>query len=946
MFTHPYSIYIDKRPLRIAFLVDPSPDSIEMVDQIISYNRGLWGGRFNPIILTDGNTFEDQWWEFLRDIDPDIIKPLVPLSTELIERFEKFLSPLTIEKFREDDRSNLEPWVNISITPASIDSNSPNIYKDLILLGEPVLGTFNVDEMDDDTEKLFVRCNFGVSMSNQWADGWNAFNIPTSLEAALSRGEVPSEIHEGFREKALDKRGIPFSKEAFSKNSTQYPGKWAIVDKQNNLIHYVERRNGKLQVQPYGQSTDHTPNKIEKKIHLVADRSGLADALLELVQTQNIIYRDQICAFPNTEQDIQNGWQSHFEVIIGDTLQDIVYFWNRPWLLGRWRRKYMNQLWLPTILATDPTMEEALCSWINRNAWKQNNNSKTVQFVSFSIEERELRNINSKFQRKLNAFTYVKYHAEPQIPALASEHLLFFLDENPLSSRDSSIETCRAQGTQDILELTEPNGLDQHDMNGHWMADFYIEFTHDAGKNQDDVIRRMYRNSGFWKLPNRNHLTYNMFNTFSRIRQNGFPSALMKRGEKVLRLTLESPESVVASLFYSNNRFVYEDRDPRVQVAIAPYYHSELSDKGKYLQGVLDLFGDLTFAYEVVRNPYWRAMFDSLSKNTGAEQNAEESIANKLIKLINRSGPLTSANRDAIESLAKQAVNLAQNLTLKQKEVPFKTFITETQRQKEKNIDNALLTSDQYGVDLLFQLCDSREVLAFANRQHQMDIVDFGFRPEDVKDALLQLTRRNIIQIGIRSQCPSCGMTNWYHVDDIGQQLTCQGCRISFSFHPELTWQYRLNSLVHAAYTLHGITPVILVLGQLLDESRLSFLFSPNLNLLARPQDELSEKLKTVAEVDIACIQDGKFIIGEVKQAMSLFRKKDFEDMAEIAEKVKPDIVLFSCLDSQEPSGSIARHIESVQHRLNPLEIDVKWYGLQCLDYCDGVLISKRLRLF
>ena len=58
----------------------------------------------------------------------------------------------------------------------------------------------------------------------------------------------------------------------------------------------------------------------------------------------------------------------------------------------------------------------------------------------------------------------------------------------------------------------------------------------------------------------------------------------------------------------------------------------------------------------------------------------------------------------------------------------------------------------------------------------------FGFRPEDMKNALSQLTEKNIIQIGVKPQCPNCGMTNWYHVDDIGQQLICQGCRIPFSF--------------------------------------------------------------------------------------------------------------------------------------------------------------------
>ena len=937
MFTHPYSIYIDKRPMRIAFLVDPSPGSIEKVDQIIKYNRGLWGGRYNPIILTDGNTIEDKWWKFLRDVDPDIIKPLVPLSIGLIERFEKFLSPLTIEEFREDTQPDLVTKVNTRITPAGIDNNSPNVYKDLMLFREPVLGTFNVDEMDDDMEKLFIHRNFGISMGTGWGTGSDAFNIPLSLEATLLSGKVPSEVHEGFKEKELEKKGIPFSKEVFSKNSTRYPGKWAIIDRENNQIHYVERRNGSLLVQPYSRSTNQAVNEIERKTYLVTDRENLAEALLELSQVQNVVYQDQICAFPNTERELEKTSLDWFEVIVGDTLQDVVHFWNRPWLLGRWKRRYMNQMWLSTTLATDPIMEDALCSWIDGNTWKENGNPKTVDFVSFSAEDGDLENIASKFKRTLGAFTHAKHYTDPQIPNLVSEHLFFFLKENPLSSRDSSIETRKAQGNQNILELTEPNGLDQYDLNGNWMADFYIEFTHEVDRDQNDVIRKMDQNSGFWKLPNRNHLAFNMCDKFSRIRRSGFPSVLVRRGEKVLRFTLENPESVVGSLFYSDNCFMYEDSDPRVQVATTPYYRSDISDKGKYLKGVLELFGNLTFAYEIFRNPYWREMFDLLSKNTRAEQGAEEAVANKIRKLINRSGPLTSAQQDAIESLAKQAVNLARNLTLKQKESSFKKFITEAQKQREKNVNNVLLANDQYGTDFLFQLFDSSEVLAFANKQHEMDIVDFGFRPKDVKEALLQLTQRNIIQIGVRPRCTSCGMANWYHVDDIGQQLICQGCRVPFPLHPELTWHYRLNSLVHAAYAVHGTTPLVLVLGQLLNESRTSFFFSPNLELFVRPQDESSERLKPIAEVDIACIQDGKFIIGEVKQSMSLFKKADFDKMAEIAQKTKPDIVLFSSMDSDEPTRLITKNIERIQSELSPLEIDVQWYELKALDYSYSV---------
>ena len=47
-------------------------------------------------------------------------------------------------------------------------------------------------------------------------------------------------------------------------------------------------------------------------------------------------------------------------------------------------------------------------------------------------------------------------------------------------------------------------------------------------------------------------------------------------------------------------------------------------------------------------------MFDILSKNTNAEQNAQVSVANKIRKLIDGSEPLTSNNQNSIEALAAQ----------------------------------------------------------------------------------------------------------------------------------------------------------------------------------------------------------------------------------------------------------------------------------------------------
>src|SRR3990167_846117 len=96
MEVSPYSIYIDKRPLRIAFLVNPEAD-LKWFDRIFKFNQEKWGGRFNPVILTNGKTIEEQEWKFLREYDPDIIKSLVPLDNELRKKIHIFLSPFKLE---------------------------------------------------------------------------------------------------------------------------------------------------------------------------------------------------------------------------------------------------------------------------------------------------------------------------------------------------------------------------------------------------------------------------------------------------------------------------------------------------------------------------------------------------------------------------------------------------------------------------------------------------------------------------------------------------------------------------------------------------------------------------------------------------------------------------------------------------------------------------------
>ena len=893
--------------MRIAFLVDPESTSLEEIDQIIDYNRSLWGGRFNPIILTDGRDIDPKWWEFLREIDPDVIKPLVRLDDRLVEKIENFLSPLVIEKFRDDPQSTLSMRINTRNAPAGIDINLLNFPAMWTLHGGPTLGVFNLDEMDDDIGKHFVLRNFGTyELTNTRFHIGGTFSVPYSLEGALERGDVPAEVHEGFKI-----AGVPLSNEVFSKKSVLRPGDWAIIDKENKQIQYVRHLSNGLSIQPQTRSFGNEFSEVSKTVYLITDRESLATVLLELVRTPEIVFRDQICALPNTEREVEvNTLINYFNVVVGDELEDIVYFWNRPLAVEKFKRQFMNQIWLPKTVATDRDMEEALYAWFRRATHLYGNDRSILRFVSFSTEKRELEDIANRFREQFHAHNLAVRTAaicfeEPQIPNFSADGSFF-------GHIGDGMDIHRAQGNEEILELAEPKGIAPRDGDGHWMADFYIEFVHDKYENRKEV-GKMARRRLFWRLPNRNHLALDMFNIPSRIRRNGFPSVMMQIGENVLRLRLSDVDSVVASLFCRANYPAHES-DPRTQLATAPYYLAETSDKGKYLHGVLELFGSLSYACKVLRNAYWRSIFDAFSKNINAEKHAQEAIANKLRKLIVQSEPLAE-NSDAIESLSKTVVNELKKLDLKQKEFPLEKFMQEAEHWWKNEV----------------------KAMSEFEGESEMNMADLGFGEEDVKRKLGQLTQRDIIQIGVKPRCPTCGMTHWYHVDDIEQHLTCQGCRMEFSLDPNLPWYYRLNGLVHAAHARHGVTPEVLVLGQLFDENRTSFFFSPNLDLLVVPQNTSSHRLERVAEVDIACVQDGKFIIGEVKQSMDLFKPKDFDTMAEIAKRAKPDVVLFSCMGSPRLKKSILKHIERIEAELRPLGIEVTWYELKPMDYAATV---------
>ena len=135
-----------------------------------------------------------------------------------------------------------------------------------------------------------------------------------------------------------------------------------------------------------------------------------------------------------------------------------------------------------------------------------------------------------------------------------------------------------------------------------------------------------------------------------------------------------------------------------------------------------------------------------------------------------------------------------------------------------------------------------------------------------------------------------------------------------------------LLSLVRQGIFTHGLVPVVLVLGQLLEDARSSFFFVPSMDLYKQISVEPIDYEK-LTDSDIVCIKDGNLVIGEIKQSQDRFTEKQMMDLAKIAESIEADVLLFSSLD-KIPNKHTTGMIDKVKEKLKDTKVQVGWYQL------------------
>lgn len=593
-------------------------------------------------------------------------------------------------------------------------------------------------------------------------------------------------------------------------------------------------------------------------------------------------------------------------VYIGDTINSHVNFWNSSLRVDSFHQEFLHKLFLPYDLVFNDSFLESFLKWIERYADMNNENCSKIKFEIADLSEEQIFSINSQLEKFSRRYSVEKsspieipqglnsctYNCPPLNESFWGVRSKFEPPQpvelhNLLKERVSTITTQRP--TNNIAETNE-----------YYVTDIYVQ----EFEQQSILTRFPKRLKSMSKLI----VPHNL----SKINFSHNVSCLRRYGDKALKIYLPDDEEIFDKLLKDQQYNRLEDRITKIKT----------SDKGLYLKGLVGIFDDFVNLQDYLGNIYWDKIFKILSGTPDKREYANwRDLKNKLEKHVLEVDNKFLHSEEGVNYLASLVVHSAKSYNENIKGLSYETLKCEAEnllREFEKTEDYKELISDD---------------------------AEMFFCETTLKNSINNLLEKNILQLGINVKCNRCGTFQWYSIDKLNSKFKCPNCDENISILAEQQWRYKLNTIVSTAYR-NDIVPVALALNQLLRTASQSFMFTPSRELYLNNNDK-----NPFTDLDIICIVDGEFIIGEVKKSQSNFKSGDFEKLVHIAKILKPDKVVLSALDITSENkviktlsdGFNKMYEELKKHNIKTeiIEYQTPPFGLDVAHFSDMIYYEK-----
>jgi len=585
-----------------------------------------------------------------------------------------------------------------------------------------------------------------------------------------------------------------------------------------------------------------------------------------VAQTPNLLFPFQASAAHAIQPPRSSIEHDDYCILVGDSAETWIYFWNRIFILRDFLRLRWNTLCLAPALLREKSFVGPLREFLKRHAQRSGNSPSSLTLLSFECPESELSELSTGILNDLDVIPRVKKLGSGEFPTVDFMRPEIFFGWG--------IDATQQQGTSRESLFSPPNSRVPIDR-GVWVMDLRVQYFPRFDFYQNEVLS--------WKLPRRPGVANAFFNARRcRIDADYHLSVEMHKLESfILRLPEEGEifhraAGVMDSVIDSHRSNLIVPKKPR-------YRRLSPGDKGLYLNGILEIFGGLQSANRLFGHSYWRGIFERLSVGTAQkEAGLFERVRNTLEKkrsLI--ASQLANDSAKPIDWLSNFVIRQARELHVRQEEISFAELESSFQEQREQ----------QMTANAAYRKTPSLEEIDEDRKAAKANLIG----------VLQELTDRGVLQQGVGVRCTNCGSWFWREMGSIRQKVQCDGCNATVPVPVESAWRYRLNSLVRNGIALHGCVPVIFALYALRERARESFIYTHGIALFKEYGDAKPE-----AEIDLLCISDGMLVCGEVKSSASDFTREELGKLARVATEIRADQVVISAFNDRE--GLMEQH--------------------------------------
>lgn len=818
---------ISSRPVRVAYIV-PNPTSHELLDVLFDEAMSRWGGRRTPIIQSNGSDLAVDDWRMLDLWDADVIYSYVDLDTELHRRLAHRLGPGEIILHSDSQTDRLLP--SLAIEAEFLSSVSV----------VPVFGK------------------------------WHSFSgqaIPDVLDKER-HVKAPRDLADSF---------------GFASSSlTDFA-----------LLPYARR----LSLKPPDDGRYGTRFRTPGEIVYI---ESLAELEAKISEQRNLLclaqMADMFAPYLAALHEHRASWEDHLSIVVGDEVGDRLLFWNA---IHRYQ-SLIEPGHIQLLRLSPDRFGEGLPAWISqmtsglRNRRHFNGNSAPRTVVrSTSVDEETLNRIaeairgpgmlmsSAERQSPDSVFAPLRNH---QTPNERGSGASIFISgwKSPVSKVEARV---RFERDQFELPLVVPYHLRDIGTGpttvGTWATDLRID------RNEDHCRYSNQRHR--WMFPRRLRLEQAV-----RLENYG-PNRTMtltplprptEEGDLCLRdgLQWKRPLITLSSDLTAFARAVsaHHPETPRPdgdEEGLADVYRFgpvQVSDKGRDLLGVFQLFGSLPEALLFLTNTYWLSVIERLCPTE------------------------PDANQRRVQELGRE---LRQSL------------------------------EGQVGVD--FERLAKRVLQRTAGWIHadnkQNDAVDYGnllaALPSDLRttegrakleESVKYLRDRGFLRQGYSWRCTVCQYPNWVHLDDMVPVLKCEICRAKKSspISGNTNVYFRLNPFVAAAFSSSSAQGAVAwTLDRLAHRAAWSLMFTPALDVHSVGEEDRCTDLDALASVD------GEVFLLEVKRSFAGINAREVEKLVEVATALRPDFAGFAVQRPREECTLDENAITDITRRLAAVDV-------------------------